>query len=89
MYQLDIMSIGFYTYTLENTICIPMTSNAEVTNECSLKHNIEDGDRAGSCDIAILWLPGILKGFRWPHYWSLACKITVFLAFVDKDPNKP
>lgn len=47
------MSIEFYTWTLENMICIPMTSNAEVTNDCSLMHNIEDGDEADSCDIAI------------------------------------
>lgn len=47
------MSIEFYTCTLENTICIPMTSNAEVTSDCALIHTIEDGDKAGGCDTGI------------------------------------
>lgn len=80
MDQLDIMSVGFYTYSLENTICIPMTSNEEATSECSLKHSIEGGDRAGSCDMAILQFPVILKGCQWPHYWRLAWKELFFLA---------
>ncbi|ERE91912.1 glypican-6-like protein [Cricetulus griseus] len=34
-----------------NMICIRMTPNAEVTDDCSLMHSIEDGDEANSCEI--------------------------------------
>lgn len=68
-------------------ICIRMTPNAEVTDDCSLMHSIEDGDEANSCEIDLY-----ASYLFWKNLDGLAIDVQLakqwFFSFVEKEPNE-